>query len=44
MFTQLFEFGYRVVAAFEKTALGPEVILLDLLREGIAPDIRYQLR
>ncbi len=44
MFTQLFEFGYRVVAAFEKTALGPELILLDLLREGIAPDIRYQLR
>ncbi len=44
MFTQFFEYGYRVLAVYEKAALGPELLLLELLQEGIKPDLRYQVR
>ena len=44
VFDQFFSYGYRVLAAFEKALVGPEVIKLEMLREGIAPDFRYQLR
>ncbi|MBW6464165.1 MAG: signal peptide peptidase SppA [Firmicutes bacterium] len=44
MFTQLFDYGYRALATIEKAVLGPEIIMFELLREGITPDIRYQVR
>jgi len=43
-FSQLFDYGYRVLAAIEKRFLGPELLLLETLREGFPPDIRYQVR
>lgn len=44
MFSQLFEYGYMVLATLEKAFTGPELILFQMLQEGIAPDIRYQVR
>ena len=44
MFTQLFDYGYRVLFVLEKALGGPELIMLNMLREGIPPDIRYQVR
>ncbi len=44
MFTQLFDYGYRVLSLFEKALGSPELIMLNMLREGMPPDIRYQVR
>ncbi len=44
VFDQFFTFGFQVFAKFEKALLGPELIKLEMLREGVPPDIRYQLR
>ena len=44
MFTQLFDYGYRVLSLFEKALGSPELIMLNILREGMPPDIRYQVR
>ncbi len=44
MFTQLFDYGYQVLSVLEKALAGPELIMLEMLREGIPPDIRYQVR
>ncbi len=43
-FSQLIESGYRVLALFEKRFTGPELLILDKLREGFPPAIRYQVR
>ncbi len=44
LFTQLLDFGFLVLANLEKAFLGPELIKLEMLREGFPPDIRYQVR
>ncbi len=44
MFTQLFDYGYQILVTLEKALLGPELLKLEMLREGISPDIRYQVR
>jgi len=44
MFTQFFDMSYRVLFSLNKAMLGPELIMLEILREGIPPDIRYQVR
>lgn len=44
LFTQLFDYSYRVIAMLEKALLGPEMIMLEMLREGFPHDIRYQVR
>lgn len=44
MFTQLLDYGYRVLSLFEKALGSPELIMLNMLREGMPPDIRYQVR
>ncbi len=44
LFDQMFGFGYQAVSLLEKALLGPELIKLDMLREGFPPDIRYQVR
>lgn len=44
LFDQMFGFGYQMVSLLEKALLGPELIKLDMLREGFPPDIRYQVR
>lgn len=43
-FSQLFDIGYRVLAAFEKNILGSDLLLLETLRDGFVPEIRYQIR
>lgn len=43
-FDQMFSFGYQAVSLLEKALLGPELIKLEMLREGFPPDIRYQVR
>lgn len=42
-FGQLFNYGYSVLVNLEKAVLGHELILLEMLREGIPPEIRYQV-
>ncbi|MGM0688040.1 MAG: signal peptide peptidase SppA [Bacillota bacterium] len=44
MFTQLFDYGYRLMSVLEKAVLKPELLMFNMLREGIPPDIRYQVR
>jgi len=44
LFTQLFGYGYGVMDLLEKALLGPELIMLEKVREGFPPDIRYQVR
>lgn len=44
LFDQMFGFGYQAVTLLEKALLGPELIKLEMLREGFPPDIRYQVR
>jgi len=44
LFDQMIGFGYQAVSLLEKALLGPELIKLELLREGLLPDIRYQVR
>jgi len=44
MFTQLFDYGYQILVTLEKALLGPELLKLEMLREGMPPDIRYQVR
>ncbi len=44
LFTQFFEFGYRVLSVVENGMLGSDLIKLKMLQEGIRPDIRYQVR
>ena len=44
LFDQMFGLGYQAVSLLEKALLGPELIKLDMLREGFPPDIRYQVR
>ena len=44
LFDQMFGFGYQAVSLLEKALLGPELIKLEMLREGFPPDIRYQVR
>ncbi len=44
LFTQLFDYGYNVLASLERVFIDPEVIILEKLREGVPPDIRYQVR
>ncbi len=44
MFDQFFAFGYQVLVTVEKALMGPELIKLEMLREGVPPDIRYQVR
>ena len=43
-FEQLFNLGFQTFETLKKSALGPELILLEMIREGLPPDIRYQLR
>ncbi|MGM0651307.1 MAG: signal peptide peptidase SppA [Bacillota bacterium] len=43
LFDQMFGFGYQTVTLLEKALLGPELIKLEMLREGFPPDIRYQV-
>ena len=43
-FSQLFESGYRILVLLEKGFLGPELLLLETLREGFPPAILYQVR
>jgi len=44
MFDQLFGYGYSVLVTIEKAFTDPRVILLEKLRDGVPPDIRYQVR
>ncbi len=44
LFTQFFDMGYNVLKVLANAAAGPELMMLDKLREGITPDIRYQVR
>lgn len=44
MFSQLFDYGYQVLNMLKKSIVRPELILLDRLREGLLPDIRYQVQ
>lgn len=41
---RLFDFGYRVLALLENAFSGPEIIMFEMLREGITPEVRYQVR
>lgn len=43
-FFRMLDMGYRALVALEQAALGPELLLLQQLREGMGPDIRYQVR
>jgi len=44
IFDQFIAFGYRVLTVLEKALIGPEMIKLEMLKEGLPPDFRYQLR
>ncbi len=44
LFEQLFDYGYNVLATLERAFTDPEIIMLDKLREGVPPDIRYEVR
>ncbi|MDW7739698.1 MAG: signal peptide peptidase SppA [Bacillota bacterium] len=44
MFAQLFSYGYKVLSTIERSSINPELVILEMLREGIKPDIRYQVR
>lgn len=44
LLTQLFDYGYSVLASLERAFIDPELILLEKLREGVPPEIRYQVR
>jgi len=44
LFSQFFDYGYQVMVVLEKAIGGPEMIMLEMLREGVPPDIRYQVR
>ncbi len=44
LFVQLFDYGYTVLAGLEKAFVPPELIILDMLREGVPPQILYQVR
>jgi len=44
LFEQFFDYGYSVLATLERAFTDPEIIMLDKLREGIPPDIRYEVR
>ncbi len=43
-FSQFFGFGYSLLDSLERALVDPEVIMLEKLREGVPPDIRYQVR
>lgn len=42
--SQLFESGYRLLTLLENKFMGPELLLLETLRKGFPPAIRYQVR
>lgn len=42
LFSQFMDYGYSILVNLEKALLGPELIMLEMLREGIPPEIRYQ--
>ena len=44
LFAQFIDYGYRVLTSLEKAFMGPELIMLEMLREGIQPQILYQVR
>jgi protease IV len=44
LFDQMFGFGYQAVSLLEKALLGPELVRFEMLKEGIPPDIKYQVR
>lgn len=44
LWTQLFDYGYSALASLERAFINPEIILLEKLKEGVPPDIRYQVR
>lgn len=44
VFSQFVGYGYRILTALEMKIISPELFLLDNLREGNLPDIRYQVR
>ncbi len=44
LFDQLVGYGYRVMSSLERALIDPEVLLLEKLREGVPPEIRYQVR
>jgi len=44
LFEQLFDYGYEVLVTLEKAFIDPEIIMLEKLRDGVPPDIRYQVR
>lgn len=44
LFDQLSGFGFRALAALERALVTPELIMLEMLREGFPPEIRYQVR
>ncbi len=41
---RLFDYGYRFLAALENAFSSPEMVMFEMLREGITPEIRYQVR
>ncbi len=43
VFSQFMDYGYSVLVNLEKALLGPELIMFEMLREGIPPEIRYQV-
>ncbi len=44
IFDQLFGYGYSVLSSLERAFIDPEVLLLEKLREGVPPEILYQVR
>ena len=44
LFAQIFDYGYSVLAVLERSFTDPKIVLLEKLREGVPPDIRYQVR
>ncbi len=44
LWTQLFDYVYSALVSLERAFVKPEIILLEKLREGVPPDIRYQVR
>ncbi len=44
VFDQLFGYGYRVLSSLERAFIDPEVLFFEKLRDGVPPEILYQVR